>query len=168
MPTNKKKSPPAKKTPPFKDSHKKKPEPENPFIVAIGASAGGLETLEVFFHKMPTDSGMAFVIIQHLSPRHKSIMASLLAKHTRMAVCEIEDTTPVEPNCVYLNPPNKNVAVFDQVLHLMEPVKTGAINMPIDYLFSIPLAEDQKEKAIAIILIRDGVGREYGNQDHQR
>jgi hypothetical protein len=65
--------------------------------------------------------------------------------------CEIEDATPLEPNCVYLNPPNKNVAIFNQVLHLMEPVKTGAINMPIDYFFRA-LSEDQKEKAIAIVL----------------
>jgi two-component system CheB/CheR fusion protein len=95
--------------------------------------------------------GIAFVIIQHLSPKHKSIMASLLAKHTQMTVREIEDATPLEPNCVYLNPPNKNVAIFNQVLHLMEPVKTGAINMPIDYFFR-SLSEDQKERAIAIVL----------------
>jgi two-component system CheB/CheR fusion protein len=100
---------------------------------------------------MPPDSGMAFVIIQHLSPKHKSIMASLLAKHTQMAVCEIQDATQLEPNCVYLNPPDKNVAIFNQVLHLMEPVKTGAINMPIDYFFR-SLSEDQKERAIAIVL----------------
>jgi two-component system CheB/CheR fusion protein len=151
MPTNKKKTPPRKKAPPTKVSQKKKPKPGNLFIVGIGASAGGLETLEAFFHKMPADSGMAFVIIQHLSPKHKSIMASLLAKHTQMTVCEIQDATQLEPNCVYLNPPNKNVAIFSQVLHLMEPVKTGAINMPIDYFFR-SLSEDQKEKAIAIVL----------------
>jgi two-component system, chemotaxis family, CheB/CheR fusion protein len=120
-------------------------------IVGIGASAGGLETLEEFFHKMPPDSGIAFVIIQHLSPTHKSIMAELLARHTTMTVREIEDTTPLEPNCVYLNPPDKNVAIINQVLHLMEPVKTGAINMPVDHFFRA-LSEEMKERAIAIIL----------------
>ena len=120
-------------------------------IVGIGASAGGLETLEAFFFKMPPEANMAFVIIQHLSPNFKSIMASLLAKHTRMTVSEIEDGTTLVPNCVYLTPPNKNVAVFNRTLHLMEPVKSGAINMPIDFFFR-SLSEDQKEKAIGIIV----------------
>lgn len=151
MATDKKKTLPGKKATPTSVSQKKKLKAGDLVIVGIGASAGGLETLEAFFHKMPTDSGIAFVIIQHLSPKHKSIMAALLAKHTRMTVCEIEDPTPIEPNSVYLNPPNKNVAVFNQVLHLMEPVRTGAINMPIDYFFR-SLSEDRKERAIAIVL----------------
>ena len=152
MPTNKKKVPPLKKTPlSVKSIKNKKPQVGDLLIAGIGASAGGLETLEAFFREMPPESGIAFVIIQHMSPRHKSIMASLLAKHTLMAVREIEDATPLEPNCVYLNPPDKNVAVFSKVLHLMEPVKTGSINMPIDYFFR-SLSEDLKEKAIAIIL----------------
>jgi len=120
-------------------------------IVGIGASAGGLETLEAFFSNMPPEADIAFVIIQHLSPNFKSIMASLLAKHTRMTVSEIEDGTALKPNCVYLNPPNKNVAVFNRTLHLMEPVKSNAINMPIDFFFR-SLSEDQKEKAIGIIV----------------
>jgi two-component system CheB/CheR fusion protein len=120
-------------------------------IVGIGASAGGLETLNDFFSIMPPDSGMAFVVIQHLSPKHKSIMASLVDKHTQMSVVQIEDGTRVEPNHVYLNPPGWNVAVFNSRLHLMEPVKSGAINMPIDF-FLRSLSEDQNEKAIGIIL----------------
>ncbi len=151
MPTTKKRATPAKKVSTPKVRPKKNPVASDFLIVGIGASAGGLETLEAFFSKMPADSGVAFVIIQHLSPSHKSIMAALLAKHTRMAVREIEDAIPLEPNCVYLNPPDKNVAVFKKVLHLMEPVKTGAINMPIDYFFR-SLSEDQKEKAIVIVL----------------
>ncbi|MFC1817404.1 chemotaxis protein CheB, partial [Thermodesulfobacteriota bacterium] len=66
------------------------------------ASAGGLETLNAFFSIMPPDSNMAFVVIQHLSPQHKSIMASLVDKHTRMPVSQIEDGTKIEPNHVYL------------------------------------------------------------------
>ncbi len=120
-------------------------------IVGIGASAGGLETLEAFFAKMPPETGMAFVIIQHLSPNFKSIMASLLAKHTRMTVNEIEDGMTLAPNCVYLNPPNKNVAVFNRTLHLMEPVRGGVLNMPIDFFFR-SLSEDQDERAIGIIV----------------
>ncbi len=120
-------------------------------IVGIGASAGGLETLQLFFSKMSPETNTAFVIIQHLSPNFKSIMASLLAKYTRMTVCEIEDGMTLAQNCVYLNPPNKNVAIFNRTLHLMAPVKSSAINMPIDFFFR-SLSEDQKEKAIAIIV----------------
>ena len=151
MPTKKSKAFPVKKPSPSEVSRKKEPEKSDLLIVGIGASAGGLETLEIFFNNMPQESGIAFVIIQHLSPKHKSIMASLLKKHTRMPVCEIEDPTPLEPDCVYLNPPDKNVALFNRVLHLMEPIKTGPINMPIDSFFR-SLSEDQKEKAIAIVL----------------
>jgi len=120
-------------------------------IVGIGASAGGLETLQLFFSKMSPETNTAFVIIQHLSPNFKSIMASLLAKYTRMTVCEIEDGMTLAKNCVYLNPPNKNVAIFNRTLHLMAPVKSSAINMPIDFFFR-SLSEDQKEKAIGIIV----------------
>ena len=152
MPTKVRKTSPAKRTSSTQKKNGKKSTKRAGFpIVGIGASAGGLETLEAFFSKMPSEANMAFVIIQHLSPTYKSIMASLLAKHTRMTVSEIEDGTTLAPNCVYLNPPNKNVAVFNRTLHLMEPVKSGAINMPIDFFFR-SLSEDQKEKAIGIIV----------------
>ncbi|MGA8282440.1 MAG: chemotaxis protein CheB, partial [Desulfobacterales bacterium] len=152
MPTKVRKTSPAKRTSsPQKKNGKTSSKRAGFPIVGIGASAGGLETLEAFLSKMPPEANMAFVIIQHLSPNFKSIMVSLLAKHTRMTVSEIEDGTPLAPNCVYLNPPNKNVAVFNRTLHLMEPVKSGAINMPIDFFFR-SLSEDQKEKAIGIIV----------------
>ena len=152
MPTKKKKTPPAVKKPLKKVKQEKKTKEGIRFpIVGIGASAGGLETLNAFFSIMPPDSNMAFVVIQHLSPQHKSIMASLVDKHTRMPVRQIEDGTKIEPNHVYLNPPAKNVAIFNRRLQLMEPVKTSAINMPVDYFFR-SLSEDQREKAIGIIL----------------
>ena len=152
MPTKVRKTSPAMRTSSTQKKNGKTSSKRAGFpIVGIGASAGGLETLEAFFSKMPSEANMAFVIIQHLSPNFKSIMASLLAKHTQMTVNEIEDGTALAPNCVYLNPPNKNVAVFNRTLHLMEPVKSGAINMPIDFFFR-SLSEDQKEKAIGIIV----------------
>ncbi len=120
-------------------------------IVGIGASAGGLETLSDFFSIMPPDCNFAFVVIQHLSPNYKSIMASLVDKHTQMNVVQIEDGVQVEANHVYLNPPGMNVAMFNGCLHLMAPVKSKSINMPIDFFFR-SLAEDQHEKAIGIIL----------------
>jgi len=152
MPTKKKKSPPANETSFKKVKQEKIPKDAGGFsIVGIGASAGGLETLNAFFSAMPPDGNMAFVIIQHLSPHHKSIMTSLLDKHTRMKVAEIEDGTKLAPNHVYLNPPGKNVAIFNRTLHLMEPVKSTSINLPIDFFFR-SLSEDQSEKAIGIII----------------
>ena len=120
-------------------------------IVGIGASAGGLEALETFFSHMPHDSNIAFVVIQHLSPRHKSIMGSLLSKCTQMEVIEIKDGIKLESNRVYLNPPDKNVIIINNTLQLMTPVKTGSINLPIDCFFR-SMAEDLGEKAICIIL----------------
>ena len=93
-------------------------DPANFPIVGIGASAGGLEALEIFLDNMPAAPGMAFVVIQHLSPTHKSIMASLLSKHTPMTVMEIEDGMKIKPGCVYLNPPDKNVAIIKRQLYL--------------------------------------------------
>jgi len=149
--------PPKKMKPaPVKNVHKElsqkigKPDDHFP-IVGIGASAGGLETLGAFFSHMPAETDIAFVIIQHLSPKHKSMMVELLAKHTPMPVREIEDGVRLSPGCVYLNPPNKNVAVFNRKLHLMEPVLSGTVNMPIDFFFR-SLSEDQKEKSIGIIV----------------
>jgi two-component system CheB/CheR fusion protein len=120
-------------------------------IVGLGASAGGLEALEAFFSHMPHDSGIGFVIIQHLSPKHKSIMGRLLAKNTQMKVLEIEDGMKVKPEHVYLNPPSKDVILINGALQLMDPVKTGGINLPIDSFFR-SMAEEMGEKAICVIL----------------
>ena len=120
-------------------------------IVGIGASAGGLEALETFLSHMPPDSNIAFVVIQHLSPKHKSIMGSLLAKYTQMKVLEMTDGMKIEPNRVYLNPADKNVVILNGTLQLMTPVRTGAVNLPIDCFFR-SMAEDLGEKAVCIIL----------------
>jgi two-component system CheB/CheR fusion protein len=151
MPAKKKPSPAPKKITKIVEPEQKKPKGIDFSIVGLGASAGGLETLKTFFSAMPPDSGMAFVIIQHLSPSHKSIMASLMEKQTSMAVAQIEDGTRVRPNHVYLNPPGMDVAIFNGRLHLLEPVKTSAVNMPVDFFFR-SLAQDQGGKAIAVIL----------------
>jgi two-component system CheB/CheR fusion protein len=110
-----------------------------------------LEALEKFFSNMPADTDIAFVIIQHLSPKYKSIMGSLLAKHTAMPIVKMKDGMKIKPNNVYLNPPDKNVVIFKGAIQLMEPVKTGGINLPIDCFFR-SLAEDRCDKAICIIL----------------
>jgi two-component system CheB/CheR fusion protein len=120
-------------------------------IVGIGASAGGLEALELFFSNVPPETNMAFVIIQHLSPRHKSIMADILMKYTQMKVLQIKNNQDIEPNHVYLNPPDKNVVILNRRLHLTEPTQAHGVNLPIDCFFR-SLSEDQGEKAICIIL----------------
>jgi two-component system, chemotaxis family, CheB/CheR fusion protein len=124
-------------------------------IVALGASAGGLEALQEFFDRMPSDSGMAFMVIQHLSPTAKSMLADLLQKHTQMAVGSAEDSMRIEPNRVYLNPPGKEVGILNGVFHITDPVKTRGIGFPIDHFFR-SLAADQGEKAICIVLSGTG------------
>jgi two-component system, chemotaxis family, CheB/CheR fusion protein len=120
-------------------------------IVGLGASAGGLEALEAFFSNMPSDSNMAFVVIQHLSPKHKSIMGTLLSKSTKMEVIGIENDLEIKPNCIYLNPPDRNVVILNRKLQLMMPIKTDGLNLPIDCFFR-SMASDLGEKAICIIL----------------
>ena len=124
-------------------------------VVGIGASAGGLEALETFFTHMPATGNMAFVIIQHLSPDHKSIMGQILKKDTRMPVLEIQDGMAPELNCVYFNPPNREVAIYQGVFHLVEPAESRYSRLPIDYFFR-SLAQDLEEKAICIVLSGTG------------
>jgi len=129
---------------------KRKANPEFP-IVGIGASAGGLEALELFFSNVPPDIHMAFIIIQHLSPKHKSIMADILMKYTQMKILQIEDNQEIKSNHVYLNPPDKNVTILNRRLYLNEPMQTHGVNLSIDCFFR-SLSEDRGEKAICIIL----------------
>ena len=126
-------------------------ESSNIPIVGIGSSAGGLEALELFFSNLPPNTNMAFVIIQHLSPKHKSIMADILMKYTQMKVLPVQDDKEIKPNCVYLNPPDKNVVILNRRLYLTEPTQSHGVNLPIDCFFR-SLSEDQGEKAICIIL----------------
>ena len=92
-----------------------------PYVVGIGASAGGLQPLQEFFGNMPQDSGIAFVIVQHLSPEFKSLMSELLSRgHTSMALHHVEHGMPLEPNSIYLIPPKKNVVICHDKLHLID------------------------------------------------
>jgi two-component system CheB/CheR fusion protein len=135
-----------------------KQEEERTFpIVGIGASAGGLEALEKIFINIPHNSGMAFVIVMHFDPTAKSVMAEILMRYTQMEVFQVEDGMKVEPNHVYIIPPNKDMAVLHRTLHLYEPVVSKGIRHPIDFFFR-SLADDQKENAICIIL--SGTGTE--------
>jgi two-component system, chemotaxis family, CheB/CheR fusion protein len=120
-------------------------------IVGIGASAGGLEALEQFFSNVPIECGMAFVIIQHLDPNHVGIMPELLQRSTPMKVVQVTDHLKVQPNHVYVIPPNKNMSILNGYLHLFEPVELRGLRLPIDYFFR-SLADDQQEKSVGVIL----------------
>ncbi len=140
----------------------KTPAPATPrdapsFIVGIGASAGGLEAFEQFFNAMPPDSGLAFVLVPHLDPQHKSVMSDLLKRNTSMPIVQAENGMRVKANSVYIIPPNKDMSILQEYLHLLEPARIHGIRHPIDFFFR-SLAEDQREKAIGIVL--SGTGTE--------
>ncbi len=120
-------------------------------VVGIGASAGGLEALALFLAKVPAGSGMAFVIVQHLDPTHKGIMAELLQRTTTMQVVQVKDRTRVQPDCVYVIPPNKDMSVLHGVLHLLAPVAPRGLRLPIDFFFR-SLADDRQDQSIGVIL----------------
>ncbi len=120
-------------------------------IVGIGASAGGLEALELFLRAVPQGSGMAFVIVLHLDPTHKGFMPELLQRATFLKVREVKDRTRVEPECVYVIPPNKDLSILHGVLHLLDPRAPRGLRLPID-LFFRSLAADGEERSIGVIL----------------
>jgi len=126
-------------------------------IVGIGASAGGLAAFEAFFSGMPAhaDSGMAFVLVQHLAPDHKSILVELVKRYTRMQVFEVEDGMRVLPNCAYIIPPNRDMALLNGTLHLLEAVALRGQRLSVDFFFR-SLAQDQHERAMCVVLSGSG------------
>ncbi|HWI68544.1 MAG TPA: chemotaxis protein CheB, partial [Nitrospiraceae bacterium] len=130
-------------------------------IVGIGASAGGLEAMEEFFHHMPPSNGMAFVVVSHQHAGHVSLLPSLLSRCTAMSVVEATDGMEVEANRVYLAPGGTNLAILHGTLHLMEPASQERVPLPIDY-FLRSLAEDRKQGAIGIILSGTGTDGTLG------
>jgi two-component system CheB/CheR fusion protein len=120
-------------------------------IVGIGCSAGGLEALKQFLEAMPDNSGMGFVIVSHLDPNHVSLMPGLLQRNTYMKVVQVEDGMAVEPNCVYVIPPDKDMGIMAGRLQLLDPGTDPGPRAPVNY-FLRTLAEDRKEKAVCIIL----------------
>lgn len=129
--------------------------PARPYVVGIGASAGGLEALERFFHGVPAKSAMAFVVVQHLSPDFKSFMGELLSRHTPLRIVRVEDNMAVEPNCIYLIPPKKNMLLQGGRLRLTDPDHSHGLNLPIDIFFR-SLARDCGDHAVGIVLSGTG------------
>ena len=138
-----------------KETHKKNGHEAQPTcVVGIGASAGGLEALQQFLTFLPGDTGMAFVIIQHLSPDHKSLLADILGKDTAMPVVEVQDGMRVERNHIYMIPPKYNLEIVSDVLRLRE-YNHKNINHPIDIFFR-SLAAAYENRAVAVILSGTG------------
>ena len=120
-------------------------------IVGVGASAGGLEAFRRLLGALPTDTGMAYVLVQHLDPLHESILAELLSEATQMEVSEVQGDVRVEPNHVYVIPPSKDMVLASGLLKLVARSAKGAAHMPIDS-FLRTLAEVQGSQAIGVIL----------------
>ena len=120
-------------------------------IACIGASAGGLDAFEQFLKNVPENSGIGYVVIQHLDPTQKGMLPELLQRITKMEVFQVKDRMPVLPNRVYVIPPNKSMSILKGTLHLFDPIELRGLRLPIDF-FLRSLADDQKELAIGIIL----------------
>jgi len=120
-------------------------------VVGIGASAGGLEAFTQVLKALPSDGGMAYVLVQHLDPKHESMLADLLAQHTSMPVQQAAQGTKVAPDHIYIIPPNTQMAIRHGVLELSPRNEGRGPKLPIDYFFS-SLAQDLRSRAVGVVL----------------
>ncbi|MDZ4676568.1 MAG: chemotaxis protein CheB [Oligoflexia bacterium] len=130
-------------------------------IVGVGASAGGLEAFTKFLTTLPTDTGMAFVLLQHLDPNHASMSSEILSRVSKMPITEVTDGMRAEPNHVYVIPPGFSMGIFHGVLNLVPRTEVRGQHLVIDYFFHA-LAEDQKNLAIGIVLSGTGADGTQG------
>jgi two-component system CheB/CheR fusion protein len=130
-------------------------------IVAMGGSAGAFEAFEKFFHHMPVDSGMTFIVIMHLDPNHQGKIGDFIQTFTSMPVVEAEDGLAIEPDTVFVIPPNADMGIHNGKLLLLSPAKPNGYRLPIDYFFQ-SLAEDQWNKAVGIVFSGMGSDGETG------
>lgn len=133
-------------------------------IIGIGASAGGIEALGKFFDAMSADSGCAFVVVLHLDPRHESEMAHVLGAHTEMPVAQVKDGMSIAPNHVYVIAPDTELRVHEGTLRVSNPSTPRGQRHPVDVLFA-SIAEEQGERAIAIVLSGTGSNGTQGLKD---
>ena len=124
---------------------------EVPVVVAIGASAGGLQALERFLGHVPKASGLAFVVLQHLDPTRPGLLPELLQRATPMKVEQAGDQARVAPDHVYVIPPNRDLSILGGFLHLLEPAAPRGLRLPID-LFFRALAADQGPRSVGVVL----------------
>ena len=133
----------------------RRPGQDGFLIVGLGASAGGLEALEEFFTRAPTDTGMAFIVVSHQGTEHTSMLPELLRRYTMMPVREATEGARVERNTVCVAPAGKNLEIHGRTLHLVGTVRHARAPMPIDSFFR-SLAEDQQQNAVGIVLSGTG------------
>ena len=130
-----------------------------PLIIGIGASAGGLEALQQFFQHMPSNSGLSFVVVQHLSPDYRSLMADILGKHTEMKVMQAENETSIHKNTVYLIPPKNNMTLKGGKLLLTEFV--NALSIIPSMCFLAPWPRNRKTGPLPLLCLEPvRMGRE--------
>ncbi|HZY24636.1 MAG TPA: chemotaxis protein CheB, partial [Bacteroidales bacterium] len=120
-------------------------------IVGIGASAGGLEALEQFLRNVPENTGMAYVVVQHLDPTQKGLLPELLQRVSSMKVFQVKDRMVVAPNQVYVIPPNTSLSIVKGIFHLSDPIEARGLRLPVD-IFLRSLADDRRDQAIGVIL----------------
>jgi len=125
------------------------------FVVGIGSSAGGIKALEELFDSLPSDTGMGFVVVQHLAREHESKLSDILSRHTEMTVQQVENNMKVEPNTVYVIPPGYDMALLRGHLQLLEITDSRGLARPFDFFFK-SLAQDLGDKSICIILSGTG------------
>ncbi|NLF30413.1 MAG: PAS domain-containing protein, partial [Planctomycetes bacterium] len=144
-------------------SHVEAPEAQRPRcpVVGLGASAGGLEALEAFFKTVPNDTGLAFVVVVHLAPEHGSILSELIQRHTQMQARVVTDGMTVEPDTIYVIPPNKDLVIRDGKLYLEEFEHPRGLKLPIDGFFR-SLAIDRGDRAVGIVLSGTGTDGTLG------
>ncbi|MGQ0596765.1 chemotaxis protein CheB, partial [Aquabacterium sp.] len=137
--------------------------PEKTRIVGLGASAGGLDALEIFLGATPPDSGMAYVVVQHMAPTHKTMLSTLLQRVTTMPVHEAMEAMVIEPDHVYVIAPDSELTVMEGRLHVGHSPEPRGMRLPIDVLFG-SLAKDQGEHAIGVVLSGMGADGSHGLQ----
>src|ERR1041385_8754062 len=138
--------------------------PKKLTVIGIGASAGGLAALKIFLDHVPANSGLSFVVVVHLSPHHESHLAELLQPHVRFPVEQVNETTPLHPNHVYVIPPNANLSTIDTHLRLSKLEERRGERAPIDHFFRT-LASTHDGRAVAVVLTGTGSDGTLGIRD---
>jgi len=139
-----------------KKTQQRKPSPETGFpVVGIGASAGGIEAFQQFFHEIPPDTGMAYVAITHLAPQHESNLPGILARVASIPVVPVTDNIQIRTNHVYVIPPDSDLTLANNRLKLVPRKLSKGLHLPIDQFFR-SLAEKRPNNAIAVILSGEG------------
>ncbi|MEM9308686.1 MAG: chemotaxis protein CheB [Pseudomonadota bacterium] len=133
-------------------------------IIGIGSSAGGLEAIRELVATLPTNLNVAFVVVQHMSPHHKSLMTELVARQTSLKVEDVKDGVEPQPSVIYVTPPNTDIVYDDGMLHLVEPSHEVASPKPSVDRFLLSLADKHGEDSMAVILSGTGTDGAYGVQ----